>query len=111
MAAKMKLDGMPREIADRARAVFGGVVNDLDRLFKKLGGRIGDGSSAQRAELLRLIRALRKSLDTRLGALERVVAGAPKRRPAAKKAAKKAPKKKAAVRKPAAKKAAPRRKR
>ena len=75
MAAKRGLDGMPREIADRAKAVFGGVVNDLDRLFKKLGDRIGHGSASQRTELLKLVRALRKSLDTRLGALERLIAG------------------------------------
>lgn len=94
MAAKMKLDGMPREIADRAKAVFGGVVNDLDRLFRKLGDRIGNGSASQRAELLKLVRALRKSLDSRLAALERVVeGGAKKRAPAAKK---KAPARKAA---------------
>ncbi|MCC2655909.1 MAG: hypothetical protein K0Q76_1017 [Panacagrimonas sp.] len=93
MAAKMKLDGMPREIADRAKAVFGGVVNDLDRLFKKLSDRLGNGSASQRAELLKLVRALRKSLDTRLGALERVVAGAPRKRAPAKK---KAPARKAA---------------
>jgi hypothetical protein len=107
MAAKLKLDGMPREIADRAKAVFGGVVNDLDRLFKKLGDRIGNGSASQRNELLKLVRALRKSLDTRLGALERLVAGSgsPKKKRAAA-----APKKKAPARK-AAKKATPRRRR
>ena len=100
MAAKMKLDGMPREIADRAKAVFGGVVNDLDRLFKKLSDRLGNGSASQRAELLKLVRALRKSLDTRLGALERVVAGSPKKRaaPAKKKAPARKAAKKAAVR-------------
>lgn len=88
MAAKLRLDEVPREIADRAKAVFGGVVNDLDRLFTKLGDRIGNGSGPPRAELLKLIRALRKSLDTRLAALERVVAGSPKKRvPAAKKKA------------------------
>ena len=104
MAAKLKLDGMPREIADRAKAVFGGVVNDLDRLFKKLGDRIGNGSASQRAELLKLVRALRKSLDSRLGALERLVGGGAKKKRAS------APKKKAAVRK-ASKKATVRRKR
>ena len=92
MAAKKTLDGIPREIADRAKAVFGGVVNDLDRLFRNLGDRIGSGSASQRAELLKLIRALRKSLDTRLGALERVVAGTGKARA-------KAPAKKASARK------------
>jgi CII-binding regulator of phage lambda lysogenization HflD len=100
MAAKMKLDGMPREIADRAKAVFGGVVNDLDRLFRKLGDRLGNGSASQRAELLRLVRALRKSLDTRLGALERLVAGpAPRRSTAA--GGKKAPARKATAKAPA----------
>ena len=103
MAAKMTLDGMPREIADRAKAVFGGVVNDLDRLFKKLGDRIGNGSASQRAELLKLIRALRKSLDLRLGALEQLVAGGAKKRASA-------PKKKSAARK-AVKKAAVQRRR
>jgi hypothetical protein len=107
MAAKSKLDGMPREIADRAKAVFGGVVNDLDRLFKKLGDRIGNGSASQRSELLKLIRALRKSLDMRLGALERLVAGGASRKTTKRTAA---PKKKAPARK-AAKKAVPRRRR
>lgn len=75
MAAKSKLDGMSREIADRAKAVFGGIVNDLDGLFRKLGDRIGNGSATQRADLLKVVRALRKSLDARLGALERLVEG------------------------------------
>ena len=91
MAAKLKLDGLPGEIADRARAVFGGVVNDLDQLLKKLGSKLSNGAAPSRKELLRLIRALRKSLDARLSALERAVSGpAPKsprpgpRKPAAK---------------------------
>ena len=91
MAAKLKLDGLPGEIADRARVVFGGVVNDLDQLLKKLGSRLASGAAPSRKELLKLISALRKSLDARLSALERAVggAGAPKKkRPAAKKAAK-----------------------
>jgi hypothetical protein len=92
MAAKLKLDGLPGEIADRARAVFGGVVNDLDQLLKKLGGKLTSGAAPSRKELLRLISALRKSLDARLSALERAVGGAAptKKRPAAKKAVKKA---------------------
>ena len=98
MAAKMKLEEMPREIADRAKAVFGGVVNDLDRLFKKVGDLIGNGSAAQRGELLKLVRALRKSLDTRLGSLERLVAGGTKRKAPAKK---KAPARKAVKKAPA----------
>lgn len=91
MAAKLKLDGLPGEIADRARAVFGGVVNDLDQLLKKLGSKLSSGAAPSRKELLRLIGALRKSLDARLSALERAVGGsAPKKkRPAAKKAVKK----------------------
>ena len=103
MAAKSKLDGMSRDIADRAKAVFGGIVNDLDRLFRKLGDRIGNGSSSQRAELLKLVRTLRKSLDTRLGALEQLVEGGGTTRASAPR------KKKPAVRKAAPKKAAPRR--
>ena len=109
MAAKLKLDGLPGEIADRARAVFGGVVNDLDQLLKKLGSKLSSGAAPSRKELLRLISALRKSLDARLSALERAVGGsAPKKkRPAAKKAVKKAVKK--VARKPV--KSAARRKR
>lgn len=102
MAAKSKLNGIPGDIADRAKAVFGGIVSDLDRIFRKLGDRIGHGSDSQRAELLKLVRTLRKSLDTRLGALERVVAGGRSKRAAA-------PRKKAAARKAPAKKTAPRR--
>lgn len=114
MAAKLKLDGLPGELADRARAVFGGVVNDLDQLLKKLGSLLGSGAGPSRKELLRLISALRKSLDARLSALERAVGGAPakKKRPAARKAtAKKVAKK--AVKKIVAKpvKSAARRKR
>ncbi len=109
MAAKLKLDGLPGEIADRARAVFGGVVNDLDQLLKKLGSKLSSGAAPSRKELLRLISALRKSLDARLSALERAVGGsaAKKKRPAAKKAVKKAVKK--VARKPV--KSAARRKR
>ncbi len=114
MAAKRRLDGLPGEWADRARAVFSGVVNDLDQLLKKLGGRLSSGAAPSRKELLRLIGALRKSLDARLSALERAVGGAPARKKskaARKVAAKKAPAKavKKAARKPA--KTASRRKR
>lgn len=107
MAAKLKLDGLPGEIADRARAVFGGVVNDLDQLLKKLGSKLTSGAGPSRKELLKLISALRKSLDARLSALERAVGGSgavKKKRPAAKKAAR--PAKKAARK--VARKAAPR---
>ncbi|TDU25863.1 hypothetical protein DFR24_4308 [Panacagrimonas perspica] len=99
MAAKLKLDGLPGELADRARAVFGGVVNDLDQLLKKLGGLLSTGAGPSRKELLRLISALRKSLDARLSALERAVGGSPakKKRPAARKAAAKKVAKKAAT--------------
>ena len=105
MAAKLKLDGLPGEIADRARAVFGGVVNDLDQLLKKLGSKFTSGAGPSRKELLRLISALRKSLDARLSALERAVGGSGggKKRPAARKPARKAVKKagKKVARKPA----------
>lgn len=84
MATKLSLDGLPSEIAERARTVFGGVVSDLDQLLKKLGGRFARDSAPTRKELLKLIATLRKSLDARLSALERVVAGAG-RPPAAKK--------------------------
>lgn len=90
MATKLSLDGLPSEIAERARTVFGGVVSDLDQLLKKLGGRFARDSAPTRKELLKLIATLRKSLDARLSALERVVAGAGKP-PAAKKRTAKAP--------------------
>ena len=101
MATKLTLDGLPGEIADRARAVFSGVVTDLETLLAKLGSKIGPGP-AQRRELLRLIASLRKSFDARLSALERAVAGS------GASAAKKSPRKvtKKAVKKVAAKRAA-----
>lgn len=109
MATKLKLDTLPGEIADRARAVFGGVVNDLDKLLTALAGKVKGGSQPPRRELLKLVAALRKSLDARLSALERAIAG-PKKKPA-KKAAKKATKKavKKVAKKAPAKKTARRR--
>lgn len=89
MPTKLNLERLPGEIADRARAVFSAVVKDLDKLISGLGKKLGPGAAPPRAELLRLIGALRKSLDARLSALENAIAG-----PARKKAAK--PAKKAA---------------
>lgn len=89
MPTKLNLERLPGEIADRVRAVFSAVVNDLDKLVSGLGKKLGSGSAPPRAELLRLVGALRKSLDARLSALESAIAG-----PAVKKAAR--PAKKAA---------------
>lgn len=91
MAAKGKLEALPGDIADRARSVFAGIVNDFDQLVRRLGERIGDGSSGGRQELLKLIRALRKSLDLRLAALEKLVGG-PGSKPVRKATAKAKPK-------------------
>ena len=55
MTAKLNLDGLPGEIAERARAVFGGVVNDLDQLLKKLGSKLTRDTAPTRKELLKLI--------------------------------------------------------
>lgn len=110
MATKLKLDTLPGEIADRAKAVFGSVVNDLDKLLNTFAAKVKGGAQPPRRELLKLVVALRKSLDLRLSALERTIAGGAKKKPArkaAKKVAKKAAKK--AVRKAPAKKAAKRR--
>lgn len=111
MATKLKLDTLPNEIADRAKAVFGSVVNDLDRLLTAFAGKVKGGAQPPRRELLKLVAALRKSLDARLSALERTIAGPAKKKPAAKVAAKKAAKKavQKAAKKAPAKKAAKRR--
>jgi hypothetical protein len=107
MATKLNLDTLPSEIADRAKAVFGSVVNDLDKLLTAFAGRLKGGAQPPRRELLKLVAALRKSLDARLSALERTIAGPAKKKPAARKAAKKAVKK--VAKKAPAKKAAKRR--
>lgn len=106
MAKKMNLEELSGEIADRARAVFSSVVNDLDKLFTGLGAKLSPGVAPSRRELLRIIAALRKSLDARLSALEKAIGGGPKRKAPVKKAAKKVVKKAA---KAPAKKAAARR--
>ncbi len=106
MAKKLNLEELSGEIADRARAVFSSVVNDLDKLFTGLGAKLSPGVAPSRRELLRIIAALRKSLDARLSALEKAIGGGPKRKAPVKKAAKKVVKKAA---KAPAKKAAARR--
>lgn len=106
MAKKLNLEELSGEIAERARAVFSSVVSDLDKLFTGLGAKLSPGVAPSRKELLRIIAALRKSLDARLSALEKAIGGGPaKRKAPAKKAAKKAVKK---ASKPPAKKAAAR---
>lgn len=107
MAKKLNLEELSGEIADRARAVFSSVVNDLDKLFTGLGAKLSPGVAPSRKELLRIIVALRKSLDARLSALEKAIGGSPKPKAPAKKAAKKVVKK--AARAPAKKAAARRR--
>lgn len=93
MAKKLNLEELSGEIADRARAVFSSVVNDLDKLFTGLGAKLSPGVAPSRKELLRIIAALRKSLDARLSALEKAIGGGPKRKAPAKKAVTKAAKK------------------
>lgn len=95
MATKLKLDTLPGEIVDRAKAVFGSVVNDLDKLLNTFAAKVKGGAQPPRRELLKLVVALRKSLDQRLSALEHTIAG-PARKAANKKPARKAAKKKVA---------------
>lgn len=102
MATKLKLERLPGEIADRARAVFSAVVNDLDKLISGLSKKLGPGPAPRRAELLRLIGALRKSLDARLAALERAIAGPARKKAAARPTRKAAKKSVARKAKPAA---------
>lgn len=93
MATKLKLEELSGEIVERARAVFSTVVSDLDKLFTGLGAKLSPGVAPPRKELLRIIAALRKSLDARLSALEKAIAGGAKKKAPAKKAARKAVKK------------------
>lgn len=111
MATKLRINQLPADVAERARNAFTGVVNDLDHLLVSLGDRLGAGPMPRRDEMLRIVRSVRKSLDSRLAGLEKAIQGrkpAAKKKPAKKaaKAAKKSVKKaakKAAKKKPATK--------
>lgn len=75
MAAKLKINQLSADLADRARNAFAGVVTDLDELLTTLSEKLGSGPMPRREELLKAIRAVRKSLNARLDTLESAVQG------------------------------------